>query len=362
MISAIIVNYHSHLLTARAAASLLADMPGLQVLVVDNSADSAETEKLKTVLPSPVECLVAEENLGFGKGCNLAFSRARHELVFLLNPDAYVLPGCLPRLQAFMEQNPRAGAVAPLVFWDREKQWLLPPYQAPGPSVDFVMSCALRWPWLGGKVSHRVRRQILHHCTSEAPFARTMLSGGHLMLRRAAVEAAGGLFDERFFMYFEDADLSRRLGRAGYHLYVQPAAHAVHEWLADPGKNPLVEAGQRIFLSKHHSRSCFPLMGKILERVFPSPQLPASRDLEIHSPFLPIPLPRGEKGPWIVEISPHPLFVPAAYCLKMVEGGGLAGGLVPRLGPGDYWLRIGTAEAVVPPTYRLRIEKREIHD
>jgi GT2 family glycosyltransferase len=338
MVTAIVVNYHSYLLTARAAASILVDQPDAQVIVVDNSESEAEVLALREVLQPQVECIIMPHNVGFGRACNMAYLQARYDWILLLNPDAFVLEGCCANLVAFMKQTSRAGAVAPLVYWDKEQTWLLAPGQLPVPLTELGMFFALRWPWLGRKISDGFRRWSQRCLTSTQPIRQRMLSGGSMLLRRSAIESSGGLFDPDFFMYYEDTDLCLRLQKKGFQLYLLPSATAVHEWGAAPDKTQLCHASRQHYFNKHFPGNLFM---KLLER--------------LQSGNYPIRLPDGqEKLPTCdspefadlgainsgrLEISPHPLFVPAIYYFGNTNNYKLPVTLRERLGLGDYWAR-----------------------
>lgn len=340
MVTAIIVNYHGHQLTARAVASVLADQPDAQVIVVDNSTDAEEARALQVTLPPQVELVIAPDNLGFGKGCNLGYARARHDWVLLLNPDASVLKGCITSLVSFLQKTPRAGAAAPLAYWDEARQWLLPPALLPTPATELTLALALGWPWLGRFVSQRFRSWALTCIHSEQPVAQRMLSGGHMLLRRSSVDAAGGLFDPDFFMYYEDTDLCRRLQRAGFQLYLVPAAKVVHAWEAASEKTtPSLVSRQQYFLKQFPGSLFFALREK-LERRGLRVCLQKSHELGLCSAapvFLVPPLLRSQ---WILEVSPHPLFVPALYSSGTGDSCRLPDEIWELLGAGNYWARI----------------------
>jgi GT2 family glycosyltransferase len=340
MVTAIIVNYRDHLLTARAAASVLADQPEAQVIVVDNSADEAEAHLLQAALPPQATCLVAPENLGFGKGCNLGFEQARHEWILLLNPDAVVLSGCIATLVAFLEKNPAAGAAAPLVYWDREQAWLLPPAQLPTPVTELAMAAGLRWPWLGGLISRRFRHWALSCLRSNQPVVQQMLSGGLVMLRRTAIIKAGGLFDPDFFIYFEDTDLCRRLRKAGFQLYLVPQAKAIHAWQADAGKGVLAAESRLLYFHKQFPGSLlFAVREKMGQRGL-TIRPPESRNLGLCSAPPAFPVPVAVQRAWLLEISPHPLLIPALYCFGNGDRGRISEEVWALLGPGHYWARL----------------------
>lgn len=348
MITAVIVNYHCRDLTVRAAASVLADQPDAQVVVIDNSADTAEARALQALLPPSVECIIASENLGFGRACNLGFNGARHDWILLLNPDALVLNGCIQTLVAFLRQTPQAGAAAPLTYWDEAQQWLLPPAQLPTPVTELGMALAIRWPWLGRLVSQRFRSWALNCISSEQPVVQRMLSGGHVLLRRSAVVAAGGLFDPDFFMYFEDTDLCQRLQKAGFQLYLVPAAKAVHAWCAAPEKGTLSQASRRQYFQKQYPGSMLFDLRERMGRHGLTVRPLESRSLGICSAPPPFPVPAAVERSWVLEVSPHPLLVPSLYCFGRGTDCRLSGEVWSLLGPGDYWARVaapsGTGE------------------
>ncbi len=340
MITAIIINYHDHLLTARAAASVLADQPDAQIIIVDNSVDPAEAQALRETLPPQAELLIAPHNLGFGNGCNLGFSYARHDWIFLLNPDAFVLAGCITLLVAFLQQNQRVGAVAPLAYWDQDRQWLLPPGQLPLPATELGMQLALRSSLFGGWVSQGFRRWALRCLTSGAPVRQRMLSGGHMLLRRSAVEAAGGLFDATFFMYCEDADLCVRLQKKGFTLYLLPTASVVHEWHASPAKAGHSQVSLQQYFTKHFPDSRLLAWRNALEHSGRGPCLPECRHLGVCIDPAALSLPDCLESGQMAELSLNPLFIPAIYYLGNNNCFKINDLLWRRLGPGSYWVRI----------------------
>ena len=357
MITTIIVNYKTHLLTLRAVHSVHADLPGGQIIVVDNSEDSAEAVALQTGLPAGVVLHVLPHNVGFGRACNLALNGAKHEWVFLLNPDAEVVSGCLAKLQAFLVSNPKAGAVSPMGYWDHAGTWRLPPGQMPSPAVDFLLSLAMRFPKMGAHASIGFRKWALQRLRGDSAQKVGMLSGGHVLLRRSAVTAAGGLFDDQIFMYFEDTDLCRRLKRVGYDLYILPSALAIHSWQCQPSKAHLAEASHRYYLQKHFSKSRWHIAQKFVERRF-SVRLAPSVDLGVLTtpPILEVPL--GLQAAWILEGSAHPLMIPSVYQAGAGATASFSQEVWPLLGEGSYWLQLSPARDHISPQDIVRFSFR----
>lgn len=342
MITALIVNYHSHALTVRAVGSVLADCPDAQVIVIDNSTSETEARALRSELPPQVECIISPENIGFGRACNLGYSHARHDLILLLNPDAFVLPGCIAALADFLRKTPHSGAVCPLVYWDAELTWLAPPILMHTPFTEAGMALLLRCPWLADRVSRIFRRWALRCIKSEQAVERQMLSGGHILLQREAIESAGGLFDPNFFLYFEDTDLCRRLRSSGSRLYLLPAACAVHEWCATQDKSEVSATSHHYYFNKHFPQSRLLSLRGHLERSRLKVRLPPSEDLGFCCTSPVFPVSEELQAEWVLEVSPQPLLIPALYYFGNGATVHIPEPLWRRLGPGQYWARIAS--------------------
>ena len=347
---AIIVNYKAAGLTLRAVKSVLdsASLGPVHVVVVDNSEDKDESERLRLNLPSGVELLVSPENIGFGRACNLAFEEFPGELILLLNPDARLFPGCLARLQKTLLSNKRVAAVGPRIFWDEGSRFCLPPSYPP----NLYIFQAVLSPWGSGANINRIvsafwRRYSIKVWRANQPVKVSNLSGGLVLLKREAVRKVGGLFDPRFFLYFEDTDLFVRLKKAGYTLIIEPRAEAIHyydqcgqqNW---EEKRALMARSHRIFLEKH-CKGWKSRVKKILDRfeVAPQPDSDRLRAPDFTSPFV-LEVPQHLHSGWLFELSPSPAFIPSAG--RFGRGGTMdfPEDCWPMLAPGRYFGRVGS--------------------
>lgn len=254
MISVIIVNYNSAYLTKRAVESVFREDENVEVFVVDNTSTPEERECLHSIFKTQdVAFVFNESNVGFAGACNQAFSLSRGEYIFLLNPDAYLIPPCLRMLREFMENNLRVGSVSPLLYWDSAMTYLFPNSFLPSPAQDFFMKLSRISPSFGYLYSHWGKRKNLKLWRSSSPVKAKNLSGGTVMIRRSAIEDIGGLFDERFFLFYEDNDLLLRLRRAGYSLYFVPCAKAVHSYKHSNLKLDIMAKSRELYYEKHFS-------------------------------------------------------------------------------------------------------------
>lgn len=338
MISALIVNYHCASLTSKAVKSVLAEDAEVEVIVVDNSACDEELSRLLKLLPPEVTLLSNGRNEGFAKACNWAYRQSRGDMILLLNPDAYLLPGALVRMKATLAGFPRAGAVGPRIYWDDEKRFLLPPSVFPSPWQDL-------WEKIG-RIHHRLgkihsmlfRRAAIRFWLAEKPIRQTALSGGHMLLSRSAVEKSGGLFDERFFMYYEDSDLVLRLRHAGYHLFLEPRAGCVHRYQHSTNKSLLMGNSSVLYFGKNFRRNFAFHIGNWLPTRTPYRESMIPLGITLVSPKFEVP--SSLRARWLLELSPSSSFVPAIAHFGSGETAAIPPDCWELLQAGQYFARL----------------------
>lgn len=167
------------------------------------------------------------QNLGYGRGHNWAVFRSepsRYHLI--LNPDVVFGPGVLERLTAYLDENPSVGMISPRVLnADGSLQHLNKRY----PSVlDLFLRRFYTWrflPCLNRRLDRYEMRDVGYDEICEVPF----MTGAFMLCRTEVLRAVGG-FDPRYFLYFEDADLSRRIQAAGYKTVYYPHVRITHLW------------------------------------------------------------------------------------------------------------------------------------
>ena len=315
MISVVVVNYHSAHQIERAVRSVVQSEMEIEVIVVDNTCTTGEREVLDEMRRAHGYSLILnDENVGFARACNQAFSRSKGNYIFLLNPDAFVVSPCLSLLRDFLENTPAAGSASPQVYWDDEMQYFFPCYSLYSPLQDFCVrlsslsrtfrtfySLTERWMNVGlWRSLHPVRVKNLH--------------GGVVMVRRSAAEQAGGLFDERFFLFFEDTDLFFRLRKRGYSLYIVPGAKAVHNYGHSGKKMELLSRMSRLYHEKHFSRS---LLSSITSRMPEGSWKGSYHNYGLWSTPPSFPVPKAFlDDEYLFEWSPNSLFVPSIGCFS----------------------------------------------
>lgn len=206
----------------RAIRSVLqSDFDG-ELHVVDNSP----TDALRSFCHE-VQYIFNGKNLGFGAAHNVAMRKccdtSKYHLV--LNPDVYFGSGVITGLVSFMDHNEAVGAVMPKILYpDGSLQHLCKLLPSP---ADLVLRRFLHGSFKK-LLHHRMSVYELRHKSYDRVLSVPYLSGCFMLLRTSALKKVG-LFDERIFMYIEDADLTRRIHRYFDTIYF-PGVAAHHEY------------------------------------------------------------------------------------------------------------------------------------
>jgi len=207
----------------RAIESALATSLELKVVLIDNSPNNSLKDL--AYLDDRIEYLFNPSNPGFGAAHNIAMreslaSEAKYHLV--LNPDVYFEAGVLERLINYMDSHPEVGHVMPKVLYpDGQIQHLCKFLPTP---IDLIIRRFIPFKsWKKRRTDYFELRFSGYNREMEVPF----LSGCFMFLRVNALREVG-LFDERFFMYAEDIDLTRRMHEK-FRTIFYPTVQIVHE-------------------------------------------------------------------------------------------------------------------------------------
>ena len=208
----------------KAIESFLATSLKIHLYIIDNSP----TDCLKDVCSGKnIEYIFNNKNMGFGAGHNIALRKiaGKTKYCLILNPDIYFEQGTLKKLFDFMNANKDVGLLLPKVLYpDNSMQYLC--RLIPNPYDVFIRKLNFRL------VAPLIRARKLRYEFRFADYNKTMnvpYLSGCFMFVRAEVFKKIGVFDERFFVYFEDVDLSRRIHKHYRTLYY-PEAVIYHEY------------------------------------------------------------------------------------------------------------------------------------
>lgn len=260
-LSIILVNYNTTGLLVECLGSVRANLqvPEYEIIVVDNASTDFDMEAVTSVAPG-ARIIRKDRNQGFGAGTNQGVKHARGGYLWLLNSDTLVPPGNrMHRVLDFLDAHLQYAAALPLLT---DPQGRAQPGQvAHFPSIPRLiadkparMIARVLGPPRSSTVFGWVHPDFLPMESRDVDVA----VAAALVIRRSVFEAVGG-FDERFFMYFEDSDLCRKLCAAGLAVRFMVEARIIHLWgkstKTTRRRKALYYAGQDAYFRKWHGPS-----------------------------------------------------------------------------------------------------------
>lgn len=221
----VLVSYNTREMTIRCLSTLrerlAVECPNSEILLVDNDSSDGTSHAIERMFPD-VTVIRSGGNVGFGRANNLAFAKARGELILLLNTDAFPEPGAIGRLFSAITSDDGLAAIGPQLLnadGTEQQSWHCVPTL-----WGACKSCFQR-PAVGGIVEDS-RAEVTHE-TDGARACEGFVVGACLLTRRRVVNEVGG-FDPGFFMYFEEAEWQMRMRDRGGRIATVPTAKVVH--------------------------------------------------------------------------------------------------------------------------------------
>jgi len=224
-LSIIIVNYNSKFLLENCIDSIKKSIFNInsEIIVVDNNSTDGSKEYLLPKL-TDVKFIFNNENTGFAKACNQGFKISSGKYILFLNPDTILAATCLTYCLSFFKTHPDAGAVGVRMV-DRKQTFLKESKRGfPSPATSFYKLFGLTSIFPGSKT---FAKYYQGHLPENENNPVEVLSGAFMMIKREVFEKVNG-FDEDFFMYGEDIDLSIRIRQSGYKNYYLGAVTVTH--------------------------------------------------------------------------------------------------------------------------------------
>jgi len=224
-LSIVIVNYNSKFLIEQCLGSVKKAITGIdnEIIVVDNNSTDGSKEYLADKFPS-VKFIFNKDNVGFAKASNQGFRITSGNYILFLNPDTILSESCLIDCISFFGSHPDAGAVGVRML-DSNGNFLKESKRGvPSASASFYKLFGLAAMFPGSKTFAKYYQA---HLPEKANNPVDVLTGAFMMIRRHVFETANG-FDEDFFMYGEDIDLSLRIDQLGYKNYYLGSISVTH--------------------------------------------------------------------------------------------------------------------------------------
>ena len=229
--SLIMLSFNTRELLRRNLAQLVtaaADIDA-EIIVVDNASHDGSADMVEADFPQ-IQLVRSPCNLGFAGGNNLGAERARGEFLILVNSDAFIGPGTLPRAIERMQQHPRVALAGGLLI-GKNGQPEPSARSFPSPLNDLLTLSGLAGRFPRSRFFGRFDRTW---ADPEQAAEVDWVPGAFCVIRREAIEH-NGLFDERYFLYYEEVDLCRNLRKAGWTIAYWPDLKAEH-WGGESSK------------------------------------------------------------------------------------------------------------------------------
>jgi hypothetical protein len=216
----VILNWRTADMTLRSLAAARAAMAGVDgaITVVDNDSGDGSFEVISAAVEAlppgvPVRVIQSGRNGGFGAGNNAGIRAglpggARPDYVYLLNSDAFPAPDAIRALRDHLDGHPATGLAGSFIHGTDGVPHRTA-FRFPSAAGEF--EAAVRF----GPVSRLLRQRIVAQPIPERTCRVDWLAGASLMMRMDVLDRIG-LFDEGFFLYFEETELCRRAARAGW--------------------------------------------------------------------------------------------------------------------------------------------------
>lgn len=250
-LSIIIVHYHNKKVLFNCLESIKKNLKiKHEVIVVDNDEKASLKKQLTTKFPE-IFYLKAPGNIGFGAGCNLGSKKAKADLLFFLNPDTVLLKDSVKPLVSYLKSHSKVKAVAPLLL-DKKKK----PYPIQGTTTLTPLKALISLSFLNKLLPRNPISQSywINVSGKNKPIKADVLPGSAFLIYKNIFIKHKG-FDNKYFLYFEETDLFKRLTEKGHQLYILPQAKLIHYWAQSTPKTKKIlqifKASRFYYLKKH---------------------------------------------------------------------------------------------------------------
>lgn len=212
----------------------------VEIIVVDNNSADGSQEFVKTNYQKVI-LIENKENYGYAKGNNIGFKASTGDYILILNNDTIVTPNFLSSLIKDFEDNPRIACLQPQIRLSENKQLL----DGVGAFLTFT-GFLYHFGYLKDRMQAKYNKKMKIFSAK----------GACMLLRRKAIEKVG-LFDEDFFIFFEETDLCFRLWLAGYSVVYEPKSVIYHLGGGDTTSSNSYQDEKRAYMSFRNMTCCY---------------------------------------------------------------------------------------------------------
>lgn len=256
-LSIIIVNYKSKNKLINCLNSIRqADLSGLnyEIILIENASGDDLSDLVSFYFN--LKIIISPINLGMGSGNNLGIKNSSGKFILISNPDIVFETDTIKQLWAYFKEAENIGLVGPKLL---------------NPDGSLQYSCArfpqfyiplLRRTSIGYFFSSRLNHYLMKHVDHNQIQKVDWIMGACFMVRRSDLEIISRLFDERFFMYFEDVDLCRQIKLRGQSVIYYPVVKVIHDHMRQSASLPWYKSLFQDKLAREHLKSAIRYFSK----------------------------------------------------------------------------------------------------
>lgn len=229
MVTGSIVTYNNVSTIAKTLETLFKETQDVdfKLYVVDNGSSDGTPEYIEKSFPQ-VSVIRSEKNVGFGAGHNIVINSVDSSYHAIINPDIVLNENVIKKMVDFMEENSDIGLLSPRICFPDGRDQIL---GKRNPQLKYLVASRLR----GSEPGKLLKEYAMLDCDLTKPIRIENATGCFMLLRTDLLKKIGG-FDDRYFMYFEDADLARRVNEVSKCVYF-PNAVVNHVWGRESKRN-----------------------------------------------------------------------------------------------------------------------------
>lgn len=258
-LSVIVVLYNEYKLIRKTISSIYQnEINNMEIILVDNTPDNKGYKALLKEFPQ-IKYFHNRVNSGFGGGVNFGLSKAKGEYILILTPDMYILEQTIKKTIEYIEKNKDVGLVGSRLYSSPGNQEMSANFSYPN---LFTLLYYYNMPLY--KLIHCFKPEYSPNHFSAKDHKEILntkwINGQYMLARKTVLENMGG-FDKRFFLYFEDVDLCKRLTESGWKVVYLPVGGVVQNGLTNWKRTkitqslpPYMESLYKFFL-KHYGKT-----------------------------------------------------------------------------------------------------------
>ena len=229
MVTESIVTYNNISTIAKTLETLFGETKDIdfKLYVLDNGSSDGTPEYIEKNYPD-VTVIRSGKNVGFGAGHNIIINQVESKYHAVINPDIVLTQNAVKKMADYMDGNPEIGLLSPRICFPDGRDQIL---GKRNPHLKYLVASRLR----GDEPSKLLKEYAMLDCDLSKPTEIENATGCFMFIRTDVLKSIGG-FDDGFFMYFEDADLARRINEISKCVYY-PDAVVNHVWGRDSKRN-----------------------------------------------------------------------------------------------------------------------------